>query len=773
MQTIEKKLLTLLKSIEGNGSFVTSGIQNFTLPGLHIQGIGEIGFPLTAIQAKEIIKISKKAPFGKGSKTITDTTVRSAWEMDAHQLSFHHDAWDGFIKKILADTKIGLGIEEGVVTASLYKLLLYEAGDFFLPHKDSEKEPGMFGTLVIGLPASHTGGELHIRFDGREEIIDFSPATGNYKMPYVAFFADCDHEIKPVTSGYRICLVYNLLHASSSKKVESPRFMSQAKDMAALLETLADSIENQPKVVLLDHQYTPANFSLTSLKHHDKPRAEALLAAADKAGYFARLGLVTHYKMGEMEGGNYDDYYYGSRYPSGRYREPEEVSATMGEVYETYTRIEHWADNKGPDLGTFILDQEDLITDRKIGTEDPIEKEEEGFTGNAGMTIQYWYHYGAVILWPKSKHFALLSVAAVPVRLQWLYFYLQNWGNKELRSREQAKQLLLDFQGLELKEERGEARDFNAIAAVLSKLKDEKFLLNHCADLLVTVFDKIAVKSWANLLQQYRPDIFAPIFEKAAHTDNVFVVNHLLKLLEYIEVLDGVALNDFFFDQVHNIPLYITKIELSHLGKSYGYDEDETRKAVITSILEKVLSFSEYYDQDEAWMKSTLNVITRSLPRKYVNRVLAVILLSQEPEHGRLVKALHSICAREISARAAAMPTPPPDWTRDVPTSGTHDKQIWDTLSPFLRSPTERIFEYRMNESSRQRMENAIKHVTIDLRMETIKKGTPYTLKITKTQGAYERAFKKWEEDVALLEGLGKVFILPATDVPTTQNNFR
>ncbi len=756
MQPIETKLLTLLKTIEGNGSFATSGVKNFTLPGLHIEGVGKIGFPLNAVQAKEIINVSKKAPFGKGSQTITDTTVRSAWEIDADQLSFHHDAWAGFIKEIIADIKVGLGIEEGEVTASLYKLLLYETDDFFLPHKDSEKEPGMFGTLVIGLPGSHTGGALHIRFDGREEIVDFSPATSLYKMPFVAFFADCDHEIKPVTSGYRICLVYNLVYASGSKKVESPQFMSPTKDMAALLAKLAVSIEHQPNVVLLDNQYTPANFSGANLKHHDKPRAEAMLAAADKAGYFGRLGLVTHYQMGEMEGGGYNDYCYNSRNRRGRYEEPEEESGTMGEVYDTHTSIKHWADDKGPGLGTIFLDEEDLITDIEIGTDDPLEKQEEGYTGNAGMTIQYWYHYGAVILWPKSKHLALLSAAAVPVKLEWLYYYLQNWENEELHSQDYAKQLLLDFQGIKLDENWKESWDFTAAAAVLSKLKDEKFLLNNCADLLVTVFDKITIKAWADLLQQYRPGIFTPIFEKAADIDDVSVVNHLLNILKYIEELNDVALDGFLSDQIHNIPLHIIKVQLSDLGKSYGNDDDETRKAVIMSILEKVLSFSKHYEHDETWIKNTLEVITKSLPRKYVNRILAGILLSRESQNRVLANALHSICVREVSARAAAMPTPPPNWTRDVPTSSKYNREIWEILRPFLDSPTERVFEYRKNESYRQQMESAIRNVTIDLRMETIQKGSPYTLKLTKTQAAYERSFKKWQEDVELLEELNK-----------------
>lgn len=34
--------------------------------------------------------------------------------------------------------------------ASLHKLLLYDAGGFFKVHRDTEKEPGMFATMVSG-----------------------------------------------------------------------------------------------------------------------------------------------------------------------------------------------------------------------------------------------------------------------------------------------------------------------------------------------------------------------------------------------------------------------------------------------------------------------------------------------------------------------------------------------------------------------------------------------------------------------------------------------
>jgi len=428
--TTEKKLLSTLKTIEGTGSFEASGVKKFLHPGLHIEGIGEIGFPLTPDGVKAIIKKAKKAPFGKGSQTITDTTVRSAWEIDATMLSFHNEEWSSFFKKILQKVKKGLSLERHKIDASLYKLLIYEEGDFFLPHKDSEKEKGMFATLIISLPSKHTGGELMIRFDGQEEVIDFSPSASNYKIPYVAFYADCEHEVKPVTSGYRVNLVYNLVQTDSTATLKSPSFVKQVGEMTELLKTMKGSFIDEPKAVLLDHQYTPANFSLNQLKQHDWARAQLLMDAAEDAGYFARLGLVTHYIMGDLVGVDYN--YYSST-----------DDGSMGDdVYELSSTIKHWSENEGPTLGEVSLDEASIITNIEIGDGEPIQKEAEGYTGNAGMTMEYWYHYGAVVVWPKDKHKELLFQQAPSIRLNWLAYYVQNWEKSSLNSKKYTKQLL-------------------------------------------------------------------------------------------------------------------------------------------------------------------------------------------------------------------------------------------------------------------------------------------------------------------------------------------
>ena len=41
-------------------------------------------------------------------------------------------------------------------------------GSFFVNHRDTEKAPGRFATLVVALPSVHTGGELLVRHGGQE-----------------------------------------------------------------------------------------------------------------------------------------------------------------------------------------------------------------------------------------------------------------------------------------------------------------------------------------------------------------------------------------------------------------------------------------------------------------------------------------------------------------------------------------------------------------------------------------------------------------------------
>lgn len=760
----QKELLAVLETIEGSGSFAVSGTLPFAHPGLHVDGIGEVGFPVAPVLAKEIVRHARRAPFGKGSQTITDTNVRSAWEIDAEKLSFRNKDWEKTVGQIIGEVKQGLGIEEQPIKASLYKLLVYEPGDFFLPHQDSEKEKGMFGTLVVGLPSAHAGGELIIRFDGREETVDFSAAASSYQIPYAAFYADCEHEIKPVASGYRVCLVYNLVQPAGASKISSPQFSSQVEQMAEVLRAMEDSFAWNPKAVLLGHQYTPANFSLGQLKLHDRPRAEALLEAAEKAGYFASLGLATLYRMGQLEEDFFYEYGRGRRYYDYDEDEEEEYEGdgTMGEIYEEYMTMEHWGEGGAPGLGDVPIEENDIIAEFEVGEDDPIEQEAEGYTGNAGMTLEYWYHYGAVVLWPRSRHSGLLANLPVPVRLQWLEYYLRHWKQAELNPQEYARNLLTSLTE-DIPAEKGyNVPDYSPAAAALARFQDESLLKQASEALLPTVFEYISAESWAELIQACEPANFHTVLQKAADTDDVSVIRRLLEVLRILDEPNSAALAPFVLHHLRQLPEYLRKARLQELEPQvYGFryfskEEKEKRVTAAAAVVENILALSPRLEQDAKWIKGIMNRIARPLPRAYANEVLTPILLAGKHRGKALGKALYKACLKDLENRTAVKPTPPPDWRREVPKT-EYNTHLWETLRPFLSSPTQKVFDYVKNESHRSEMERAINSVEVDLKMETIRKGRPYTLRLTKTQAAYERKLREWEEDVALLGRLEAV----------------
>jgi hypothetical protein len=43
---------------------------------------------------------------------------------------------------------------------------------------------------------------------------------------------------------------------------------------------------------------------------------------------------------------------------------------------------------------------------------EPFKSEHEGYTGNAGNTVDRWYHRAAVLLWPRTRTFAIRAKAS-------------------------------------------------------------------------------------------------------------------------------------------------------------------------------------------------------------------------------------------------------------------------------------------------------------------------------------------------------------------------
>jgi hypothetical protein len=202
---ILEKLDRALGQIDRPGTFCVSGSVPAVLPGLEVEGLGPIGLPLSPKAAKDLIKRCHQAPYGKGEKTLVDTSVRRVWRLEPDHFQLKNPDWGPVLKEIVGKVQEELGLEAQKLTSHLYDLLVYEPGSFFLPHRDGEKLDRMVATLVVALPSPHQGGELIVRHEGQERTIDFGGPKGDtFHIHYAAFYADCEHEVRPLKKGYRL-----------------------------------------------------------------------------------------------------------------------------------------------------------------------------------------------------------------------------------------------------------------------------------------------------------------------------------------------------------------------------------------------------------------------------------------------------------------------------------------------------------------------------------------------------------------------------------------
>ena len=179
------------------------------------------------------------------------------WQISSGKIKVGGKSWSANFENILSNMKTGLGCDDAIVTAELYKLLVYDRGGFFLTHRDTEKTDGMFATLVLTFPSTYRGGALRIRHAGREVTLD-TQATDPSELSYAAFYADCEHEVLPVRQGNRVCLIYNLIHKRSKGKsgiLRAPEYEHPITETAAILDRFLKAPDAPLKIAwLLDHQ---------------------------------------------------------------------------------------------------------------------------------------------------------------------------------------------------------------------------------------------------------------------------------------------------------------------------------------------------------------------------------------------------------------------------------------------------------------------------------------------------------------------------------------
>ena len=96
------------------------------MPLLSVAGVGVMPFPVPDAVLAALIEDAEPAPFGRGTETVLDRSVRDSWQFRPERVKLGGKAWPGTFQEILASVEEGLGCPKGGLSAELHKLLLYE-----------------------------------------------------------------------------------------------------------------------------------------------------------------------------------------------------------------------------------------------------------------------------------------------------------------------------------------------------------------------------------------------------------------------------------------------------------------------------------------------------------------------------------------------------------------------------------------------------------------------------------------------------------------------
>lgn len=762
-----KRLEKVLAPLGESSAFVAWGTLPPVLPGLEVNGAGTIGMPVSAEDARRMIAVADQAPYGRGAETIVDTDVRRVWQIDPSRFALRNPGWDAQVGELMAAVKQRFALC-GEVRYELYKLLVYETGSFFAPHRDTEKTPGMFATLVICLPSRHEGGTLVVEHDGQSERIDFGGPDSEFRTAYAAFYADCRHEITPVRSGYRVCLIYNLA-LEGARQPAAPQSAPVVAEAAVLLRELFDdpSVERNKIVIPLEHQYTEAGLDPTALKGADRARADVLSRAATSLDYDCSLALVTHFQTGSVDPESWISPYYRSRrsYRSYYDEEPDEVDAEgaeMEEVIDESITLGHWQDMEGRErpFGELHVDEDELLAgEEREGW--AVSQEISEATGNAGATLDRWYRSCALVIWPRDRFFHILASEGQAVALPEL---------ERMAAEAEAHEALLACRTFAATimgywtrsvSPGGGGPWSTRMLAVLERIGTVDLARQFVGEVLPVDFNGGEGTALCKLCQRFGWGALQPaltaFLKRQQPSPWEVAPTRLLSLL--VSLYEEPAP----WSTERRAVCATLAHELGGLLERWGAQpipgyllKEQSRTGLVANAVRVFAlgSAPEALDQflDRA-LRGELGCDLRGVLAPDLKAIAR--WLPETPAVQPAYTRLREHCLAELRAATAQPVEPPADWRRDAEL-GCNCEDC-RALSRFLADPAAPVARFPLAEQRRRHLHDQIERHQCDCTHETERKGRPYTLVCTKTRASYERREQQYQQDRKLLQEIERL----------------
>jgi hypothetical protein len=752
MSSIGSALLNSLRSIERPGDFCVGGIREIFMPTIDVDGVGRIAFPILPVQAERLVAIAEAAPYGRGEETVVDREVRRTWQIDSGKVRITGRHWGKTLAGLVADIALGLGVSEPLA-ADFYKLLVYDTGSFFVDHRDTEKVAGMFATMVLVLPSTHKGGELVIKHLGREVVLDPRPVEPS-EIGFAAFYADCVHEVRPVQTGCRLVLVYNLRFLGKRRPLEAPDYRAEEGRVKELLRRWTTAEDEPDKLILpLEHAYTPAELSFGALKGADAGVASVLVKAAAEADCDLHLALVTIEESGSAEYTGYDSRHGWSR------DDWDEEEFEVAEVIDRALFLSEWRRPDGSKAGfnDFPFAEDELCPPDAFEDLTPDEEYFHEATGNEGASFDRTYRRAGLILWPAARRLAVLNQAGHRTTLPYLEDLTARWEMSDASIQSPLWREADELSGHMLRSwPRHTWREEGNTDA--SRMLDLQVRLGNVARLEAFLADVSAAGVYG------APDNEA-IIRAAALLPAPRATELLIRIVSRNAPLHPGAGGDLF---------------LRCVTAAMGAASDLVR--IGTALIEAVPSDTRRPEEVGPWTRPTpvkpgfivdfLTAASRTdaalasravdhllaSPKTYkpddmlVPAALAFAELAEGttwPAVGRLREAALDHLRKRIALPLEA----PRDWTR----ANALNCKCGDCrgLGAFLMAADQRQWRLKAALDRRTHVAQSVRSAACDLDLTTEKRGSPHTLVATKNQASYERRAKQRRQDLEHVSALG------------------
>lgn len=239
----------------------------------------------------------------------------------------------------------------------------------------------MFATVVIVLPSVYTGGQVHATHNSSTKIFDFH-STSITHTSVLAWYTDVRHEVKPITSGYRLGLSYNLIQTNPG--VPRPCLPNTSHQLESFRHTLHKWSKNAYEeysdlmAYILGQEYSVADLKQGArcLKGADAQLVANLRGVAKEEGFIMLLANLEQHVTGQST----DDYgFFGYGYKRRRH--------DYGYSGYGYMRRRHWYDDFADDIDYDGLSTPDMgeIENTSCSVSNVVDL--DGYYFNSGSSI--------------------------------------------------------------------------------------------------------------------------------------------------------------------------------------------------------------------------------------------------------------------------------------------------------------------------------------------------------------------------------------------------